>query len=127
MLDIPFSERFGNGLGIKAVDDPGAVVNNDQRYDIAVKLVAPLPIPAVLFLDIACLESDGTCGEKPFRPGAVASAVGHVDHYPLWRWMEQVRRAGQNCLCGKRKRTSNHDQGQEQAVYDGKSQHLLFT
>lgn len=83
--NVKFFEGALNGFGIIAVNDPLAVVKDNQRYDVTVKMIIPFTVPAVVLLDVSCLIGDSMCGEKTFRLGAEASAIGNKDHNPLCR------------------------------------------
>ncbi len=68
---------------VKAVYDYFAIIKNNQRDNIAMKMIMPFLVPAMFLLDIPRFIGNSMCGEITFRLGTEASAVGNKDDDPF--------------------------------------------
>lgn len=114
-------ENLLNGLRIIAVEYFSAVIKDNQRHDISMKVIMPFMIPAILFLNVPQFKGDRAYGEKTFRLGAVASAISDKYHNSIVRRIEQLWAAWLDCLCMSTAEKQCHNNNK--VIYDALRKH----
>lgn len=72
-------QRLLDGGNVAPVDDPFAVVENDQRDDVAMVALAPFLACLPVGADVSFYMGDFFAGEITFHLGAVGSAAADED------------------------------------------------
>ena len=81
--DMEGFQGLFDGLRVIAVNYLPTTIKYDQRHDISVKMIVPFTVELMVFLDISNFKGNAARGEKTFRLGTVASAIGGKDNNAL--------------------------------------------